>query len=158
MKCIRTKGHWLEVWEIKDGPLSCKEGQVCLRQMYIHRSFDVFGWYCSLQMCGRLNDEGALLGVAGIQCGEYLLYFLTFPGWFEWDIAPQMYPISWASQCSCNGYSVFSHFSSDWPGSGRDIIGISSSPADVANGMTIGLVMGQPTVKFKWPPVGWQWG
>ena len=54
--------------------------------------------------------------------------------------------------------SVFSHFSSDWPGSGHDIIGVSNGPADAANCMTIGIVMGWTTVKFKWPPVGRQWG
>ena len=59
---------------------------------------------------------------------------------------------------ACTYCSVFSHFSGDWPGSGRDIIGIGNSPADVADRMTIGLVMGRPTVKFKWPPVGRQWG
>ena len=54
--------------------------------------------------------------------------------------------------------SVFSHFSSDWPGSGHDIIGVSNYPVDVADCMTIGLVMGRLTVKFKWPPVSQQWG
>ena len=56
----------------------------------------------------------------------------------------------------------FSHssvtFTGYWPGSGHDIIGISNGSVDVANRMTIRLVMGWPTVKFKWPPVGRQWG
>ena len=39
-----------------------------------------------------------------------------------------------------------------------DMIGISNGPADVANHMTIGLVMGWLTGKFKYPPVGQQWG
>ena len=50
---------------------------------------------------------------------------------------------------------TFTHY---WPGSRCDIIGVSNGPADAADRMTIGLVMGQPTVKFKWPPVSWQWG
>ena len=43
-------------------------------------------------------------------------------------------------------FSVFSHFSGDWPVSGRDIIGVSNSPADPAIHITIVLVMGWPTV------------
>ena len=43
-------------------------------------------------------------------------------------------------------HSVFSHFSGDWPVSGRDIIGISNGPADLAAHITIMLVMGWPTV------------
>ena len=54
--------------------------------------------------------------------------------------------------------SVFSHFYHGWPVSGCVIIGISNSSVDVANHMEIGLVMGQQTVKFKWPPVSQQWG
>ena len=42
--------------------------------------------------------------------------------------------------------SVFSHFSGDWPVSGRDIIGVSNGPADPAAHITIMLVTGRPTV------------
>ena len=54
--------------------------------------------------------------------------------------------------------SVFSHFYRGWPVSRHDIIGISNGSVDAADHMTIGLVMGWLTVKFMWPPVGWQWG
>ena len=55
--------------------------------------------------------------------------------------------IHWFYHVEYNRHSsVFSHFSGDWPVSGCDIIGISNSPADVADHIRIVLVMGQPTV------------
>ena len=61
----------------------------------------------------------------------------------------------WAREDAAHSSVTFTCY---WPGSRCDIIGISNGPADAANRMTIGLVMGWPTVKFKWPPVGQQWG
>lgn len=58
------------IWKVKEGSVSCKEGKVCSRQMYIHRSIALVGWCCCLQICKRVNDKGVVLGMAGIQCGE----------------------------------------------------------------------------------------
>lgn len=55
--------------------LTCGEVKVCSGQTYIHRSTTHSGWYCCLQGCGGLNDEGVVLGMARIQCDMTIVPF-----------------------------------------------------------------------------------